>query len=588
MLNVMEWAKRLSERSAWPNYLLSLAIGLLFVFWLFPVDFILGQGPYWTTPRCDALQHVIGMRYFLADEWHFPLFRTTLIAPPEGVNVIYTDSLPLFALTAKLLRPWLTADVNYFGVWFFLTYILQGLAAVFLLRSLGVKTILPTVGGVLIALSFPPLLSRFNHAALSGHFLILFALGLYFRIVRQQAFGRLWGWFALLCWLALLVHAYLFVMVFCVFCAAAVQEGFSSKSGFRKSVAAGVITAGISGLLMWVSGYFHAIGPSWEGFGYKSMNVLSPWVPQRSGLFRSMDRIIDGTGGQVAAFNYLGFGVLLLLATALWAGRSEILSALRKYWGLALVLLALTLFAVSNRVYIGKWEVLKICDNPPVFFQQFAKSGRFFWPVGYTLMATGLSVTALRLRRPFSIALILVAAALQIVDAGPLRRNVAERARLGNPVSNYRGICASVSGDQLLLPADPWRALIASHGKLTIVPSFHCTTSPLQWQVLDLVFNASASATPVNTTYLARMKAIDCWQEQAALSGYTLDHDEVLVVFSPPINRELVSRIQDFSSLCRSFDGGSVCSRKWGDLKDSGLAAKFSGPLPRIPSNTPP
>ncbi len=567
------------DRSALESYLFSLAIGLLFVFSLLPVEFILGQGPYWTTPRCDAMQHVIGMRYFLADSWHFPLFQTLLITPPNGVNVIYTDSIPLFALIAKLLRPWLTVHVNYFGVWFFLTYILQGIAAVFLFRSLGVKGILPNLGGALIALSFPPLLARFNHAALSGHFFILFALGLYFRIVRQRAFARLWGWFALLCWLTLFVHAYLTVMICSVFFAAAAQEGFSSKDAFRKSIVAGVIIAGISGLLMWVSGYFHEMGTAEQSFGIKSMNLLSPWVPQRSGLFPAMDRIIDGTGGQAAAFNYLGFGVLLLLIAALWVGRSEILPTLRKYWGLALVLTGLTLFAVSNRVFFGKWEVLRICDSPPLFLQQFAKSGRFFWPVGYTLMAIGLSVIALRVRRPFNIALILVAATLQFVDDGLLRQNVAERARLGNIVSNYSGGCASVSGNQLLVPAEPWRALIAAHGRLTIIPSFHCTNSPVQWHVLDLVFNASASATPVNTTYLARTRGIDCAQEQAFLHGYALDQDELLVVFSPPINKAQIFQIQNFDSLCRSFEGGYVCSRKSGVLEDADLAVGFSKPL---------
>jgi hypothetical protein len=40
-------------------------------------------------------------------------------------------------------------------------------------------------------------------------------------------------------------------------------------------------------------------------------------VPQGSGLFPAMNPVIDGTGGQYEGFNYLGFGVLLLLATAL-------------------------------------------------------------------------------------------------------------------------------------------------------------------------------------------------------------------------------------------------------------------------------
>jgi hypothetical protein len=202
---------------ALPSYLLAFVVSLLYAFWLFPVDFILGEGPHWAASGGDSLLHIIGMRYFLADEWHFPLFQTQLIAPPEGVNIIYTDSLPLFALIAKLFRPLLPEQINYFGIWYFLSYVLQGIASVFLLCSLGVKGLLPDLAGTVMAISFPALLHRTGQAALCGHFLVLFALGLYFRSVRQPAFGRLWKWLALLCWLALLVHAYLFVMVFGVF-----------------------------------------------------------------------------------------------------------------------------------------------------------------------------------------------------------------------------------------------------------------------------------------------------------------------------------------------------------------------------------
>ncbi len=212
---------------------------------------------------------------------------------------------------------------------------------------------------------------------------------------------------------------------------------------------------------MWVSGYFHEVGDPVGypgegkpfGFGHYSMNMLSPWIPQRSGLFLAMNRfsipalspwvprslglfpamsrVIDGTGGQYEGFNYLGLGVLLLLALALWAGSSEINSAVRKYWALALLVLGLTLLALSHRVFAGYWEVLKIGSSPPFFLEQLRASGRLFWPVGYTLMAMGLTVAHRRLRRPFNIALILVAAVLQFVDASSLRDGVAARTHSG-------------------------------------------------------------------------------------------------------------------------------------------------------------
>ena len=556
----------ISHGSALPSYLLAFAVGLLFALWLFPVDFILGEGPHWATPvGKDGMQPLIGMRYFLADEWRFPVFQTRFIAPPEGVNIIYTDSLPLFALIAKLLRPWLPEQANYFGIWFFLSYVLQSIAAVFLLRSLDVKSLVPNLAGMIMALSFPAWLFRFIHPTLCGHYLLLFALGFYFRSVRQQVFGRLWGWLALLCGLALLVHFYLFVMVWGVFLAAAAQEAVLSRTGLRKSLAAGAVVAGLSALLMWTAGYFHGVGESW-GFGHFSMNVLSPWTPQRSGLFPAMDRVIDGTGGQEEGFNYLGFGVLLLLATALWAGRSEIPSALRRYWGLALLMIGLTLLALSHRVFVGGWEVLTIGGSVPSLLEQLRSTGRFFWPVGYTLMAIGLAVAHRRLRRPLNIALILVAAVLQFVDAGPLRNAVAARAH---------------SGGQFRAPAELWRALIAAHERLTIIPSFDCAgawESPARQYVLELIFHASSRATPVNTAYLARRPKVDCGQERRSLHSRELGDGELLVILSPPLTKMQVRQMPDLERLCRSFAGGLACSRQW-PLLDERLAAGFSDPV---------
>jgi hypothetical protein len=236
--------------------------------------------------------------------------------------------------------------------------------------------------------------------------------------------------------------------------------------------------------------------------------------------------------------------------------------------------LGLTLLALSHRVFVGYWEVLKIGSNPPSFLEQLRSSGRLFWPVGYTLMAIGLAIVDRRLRRPLNIALILVAAVLQFVDASPLRHTVALRAH---------------SGGQFSAPAELWRALIAAHERLTIIPSFDCSgawDSPSRQYVLDLVFHASSSATPVNTTYLARRPglvvnvsssptpALDCGQESASLYSRELGQGELLVVLSPPLQKVQVIEMPGFESLCRSFAGGFACSRQW-PLLEERLAAGF-------------
>src|SRR5260370_41048931 len=82
--------------------LLSAAVGFGCVLYLFPIGFLTSSAPWWHDGASqDVKQVVLGMRYFVGDTWHFPIFRTLKITPPDGVIIIYTDCVPLFAFFAK-------------------------------------------------------------------------------------------------------------------------------------------------------------------------------------------------------------------------------------------------------------------------------------------------------------------------------------------------------------------------------------------------------------------------------------------------------------------------------------------------------
>jgi hypothetical protein len=198
-----------------------------------------------------------------------------------------------------------------------------------------------------------------------------------------------------------------------------------------------------------------------------------------------------------------------------------------------LLLLGLTLLAIAQWVSLGEREVLKIV------LEQFRSSGRLFWPVGYTLMTAGL-VTALKVRRPLNFALVLAAAMLQFVDAGPLRDKVAATVRSAAPFN---------------IPAEPWRALIAAHERLTVVPSFDCA-GYFNRHVLDLVFHASSRATPVNTAYLARRSAADCGQESVFLQSKEIRRRRTSCGTLAAFGKGASHGMPRFKSLCRSLCRG--------------------------------
>src|SRR5262249_24215905 len=155
---------------------------------------------------------------------------------------------------------------------------------------------------VAIALSFPAFLFRLFHVNFIAHFVVILALALYFISIRTPR--RVWPWFCALAWVSLWIFPYLFVIVLTIFLGTTAQLSLTRKESWKHAGAAvGVCVAGALGL-MWVSGFFWrgaraaawAIGtPQW--YGQSSVNLLSPFVPQWSGLFPGVSARFGATAG---------------------------------------------------------------------------------------------------------------------------------------------------------------------------------------------------------------------------------------------------------------------------------------------------
>src|SRR5690606_23875742 len=131
---------------------------------------------------------------------------------PDGTTTGFTDANPWASAFFRLLSPILPADFQFAGMWFFLTYVLQG---VFGAKIAGLYTADPVrraLGGTLFALA-PIIPHRAMHVALSGVFFLTAALWLALRRVTSVGEARRAVLFAffLLIWAAG-THGYLSVM----------------------------------------------------------------------------------------------------------------------------------------------------------------------------------------------------------------------------------------------------------------------------------------------------------------------------------------------------------------------------------------
>jgi hypothetical protein len=94
-----------------------------------------------------------------------PPLQTYLLRWPNGTNIALTDSIPLLAIPAKLLRRILPPGFHTIFWFLAIAWCLQPVAAVFALRSAGEKRLLPSLAVAVITLSMPTLLYR----SLAGH-----------------------------------------------------------------------------------------------------------------------------------------------------------------------------------------------------------------------------------------------------------------------------------------------------------------------------------------------------------------------------------------------------------------------------------
>ena len=70
----------------------------------------------WLLGKGDLTQHYLGWCFYRRSEWTFPVGLTNQLAYPTYTSVIFTDSIPVFAVFFKLLSPLLPETFQYFGL----------------------------------------------------------------------------------------------------------------------------------------------------------------------------------------------------------------------------------------------------------------------------------------------------------------------------------------------------------------------------------------------------------------------------------------------------------------------------------------
>ena len=405
------------------------------------------------------------------------------------------------AFIFKPFTHWYQGTFQYFGIWTLTCFVLQAVAS-WKLLGIWVKGQFARGLGCCFFVIAPAFLDRLTfHFGLSAHWVVLFALYLFFK-----------SDFSLKMWIALgvvstLIQPYLAIMVSAVFLVALL-----GNPSFLKRLMAYIAAIGFAAYQagLFIFGFSNA---GLDGFGIFSSNALSLVDPG----FPDFDRLPWSTRfpnvwenvGQYEGFAFLGGGVLLigillfinqlilgrslrnrwpslivLIAFGNFVYRQNAISVLVLLW-LVLAAICVTqffmvfkkdkvnaikiggiaiaffIFAFSNIILIGDFSLVQV-EIPKFVLDVFAiarTSGRFIWIPMYLVM-TVVVVSALKyFPRRVGLAMIFVVLLLQINDSSQATRFLSDTYTRPGP-ENY-------------FPSKTWDVLGSRYRSVEFVPAAH-------------------------------------------------------------------------------------------------------------------
>lgn len=464
------------RRAAFPLSIALLGI-LVFLAWMHP-SVLWPTNVGWLLAGEDRGQSAIGLAAYLRAGGPWPGFHQPLLAAPEGMTLLFTDSIPLLGLLLKPFAPLLPVGAQYIGIWYLACTLLQAGFAAALVRRFAPDALAAWCGAALLTL-MPALLNRYGHASLCAHWLLLWALWVFVDPRR----ARRPGWWAAVLGVAALVHSYLLLMVL-AFWAGAMLEQLLREPGKVRTLLGALAALIPATVIMTAHGAFSGSYLSTHSYGAFPSALDAWWNPANpdyTALIPSSPRAADGTGFE--GLQYLGAGLLalvLLMAARTVTGRLEP----ERRVVLSRLLWLTPPFAVLAVLAIGpsplwRGEPLFVTRLPPhvTDMLDFVRAGgRLLWPATYTLAFAAVVAAAGGMRGTLVLG---GALALQVVDLTPMFAAVrATSGRADDPRRFERTTDArwhslvSGAGAIEFKPADPyvdlqvmeevsWRAVVA-------------------------------------------------------------------------------------------------------------------------------
>ncbi|MDO4966389.1 MAG: DUF6311 domain-containing protein [Lachnospiraceae bacterium] len=384
----------------------------------------------------DLKQHYVGWCHYRNSDWSFPIGLIDSLSVPFNMSVVYTDSIPLFAVFFKVFRGILPTHFQYFGLFGILCFALQGALSAILIRLFTNKITVCIVGSLFFILSFPMLQRMYYHTALAAQWIIILALIIWFSHDLNKSVIRssvIWGLMGLLC---ISIHSYYVFMTGIILLLSVIDNIIVCKKNSQKISIINNLMPVLSFILIAftnlfiLGGFYGESSVSGGGFGMFNANLTAFINPLDHG--KLLPEIHLSNGFQYEGFAYLGAGLLFVVLVMLICfvlyivkNKTNVIDLMKVHHRKSLVFVGIIfafLIAVFPNFDFGEQELLHI-PLPKILINILGvcrTNGRFVWIAMYLIILSVVVFIANNYEKNAFKIILLFAIVLNLIDMSPM------------------------------------------------------------------------------------------------------------------------------------------------------------------------
>ena len=370
-----------------------ITVAIIFWFYLLGFDFINPLNNEWLYLG-DLSQYQLGWKFFREDIWRFPIGSNPNLGIYFDGSIIFSDSIPIFAIFFKLIRIFLPENFQYFSLWILVCIYLQLFFSFKIIFKFTNHLGYSLIGSLFFIFSTIFLNRSGIHLSLMGQWILL--SGIYIETISNKR-KSLYQILNIL--LSVVIHFYFTIILVLFYIFIKIYDFFKKEINLINVIKEFFLLIIPIVILMYIVGYFTIQlddGLGW-GYGYYNFNLNSFFNPSGSNNVESFNwsqffQQKQYQNGEHEGFSYLGitgFFFFLLFFINFFLKKNLILLDRHKILAVSLLFLVL---ATSHNVNFGENNFFLIPINNLFYalLSSIRASGRLIWLVYYLIFLIGI------------------------------------------------------------------------------------------------------------------------------------------------------------------------------------------------------